>query len=248
MGRAGQMPVPWRGLARAQAAQGPSLAVRGMGGGHVPAGFDTRRPAHVRGQDQANGRKDAFGSPGFGGQMQAADRRQRGRAGQIGHHQRGRAAAQRFLHAPQQILGALGGEVQECSRRMKMGEDLPQAIHELPYRTGLITLNILVTALSVHQLTGGDLVSVLERLSQTIRDRLLFLGRLRAATVGSRATAVLMLALPVAIIIFFSLRDPLYVQKLMDSDMGRKVTLGAIAMEIVGSLFILRILQNSQRS
>jgi tight adherence protein B len=142
----------------------------------------------------------------------------------------------------------LGGELQECSRRMKMGEDLAQAIRELPYRTGLITLNILVTALSVHQSSGGDLVSVLERLSQTIRDRLLFLGRLRAATVGSRLTAILMLLLPVAIVIFFSVSDPLYVQKLMDSDIGRKVTLTAIAMEIFGSLFILKILQSSQRS
>jgi tight adherence protein B len=142
----------------------------------------------------------------------------------------------------------LGNELQECSRRMKMGEDMSQAIKELPYRTGLVTLNILVTALSVHQVTGGDLVSVLERLSQTIRDRLLFLGRLRAATTGSRATAVLMLALPVCIIVFFSIRDPLYVQKLMASDIGRKVTLGSIAFEIIGSLFIMRILQNSQRS
>ena len=142
----------------------------------------------------------------------------------------------------------LGSELQECSRRMKMGEDMAQAIKELPYRTGLVTLNILVTTLSVHQTTGGDLVSVLERLSQTIRDRLLFLGRLRAATTGSRATAVLMLALPACIIVFFSIRDPLYVQKLMESDIGRKVTLGSIAFEIIGSLFIMRILQNSQRS
>lgn len=142
----------------------------------------------------------------------------------------------------------LGNELKECSRRMKMGESLGQAISELPYRTGLVTLNILVTALSVHQLTGGDLVSVLERLSETIRDRLLFLGRLRAATVGSRATAVLMLVLPVVIVVFFTLRDPEYVQKLMASNMGRKITLGAIAMEVIGSLFILRILQNSQRS
>lgn len=142
----------------------------------------------------------------------------------------------------------LGNELQECSRRMKMGEDMTQAIKELPYRTGLVTLNILVTALTVHQMTGGDLVSVLKRLSETIRDRLLFLGRLRAATTGSRATAVLMLALPVCIVVFFSIRDPLYVQKLMASDIGRKVTLGSIAMEIVGSMFILRILQNSQRS
>lgn len=142
----------------------------------------------------------------------------------------------------------LGSELKECSRRMTMGEDLGQAIRELPYRTGLVTLNILVTALTVHQMTGGDLVSVLERLSETIRDRLLFLGRLRAATVGSRATALLMLGLPVAIVVFFTFRDPMYVDKLMASDMGRKITLGAIVMEVIGSVFILRILQNSQRS
>lgn len=160
----------------------------------------------------------------------------------------GRSIEQCWELVGEDTSAPLGNELQECSRRMKMGEDMTQAISELPYRTGLVTLNILVTALSVHQLSGGDLVSVLERLSQTIRDRLLFLGRLRAATTGSRATAVLMLALPVCIVVFFSIRDPLYVQKLMASDIGRKVTLGSIAMEIFGSMFILRILQNSQRS
>jgi len=142
----------------------------------------------------------------------------------------------------------LGDELMDCSRRIRMGEDLPLSLRDLPRKTGLITLNILVTALSVHQQTGGDLVSVLERLSQTIRDRLLFLGRLRAATTGSRATAVLMLALPPAIITFFSLRDPEYLTRLMDSPWGQGITISAILMEIVGSIWILRILSNSQRS
>lgn len=142
----------------------------------------------------------------------------------------------------------LGDELMECSRRMAMGEDLSSALRELPTRTGVVTLNILVTALTVHQQTGGDLVSVLERLSQTIRDRLLFLGRLRAATTGSRATAVLMLALPPAIVLFFSLRDASYFPQLMASAWGRQITIAAVLMEAVGTLFILRILQNSQRS
>jgi tight adherence protein B len=142
----------------------------------------------------------------------------------------------------------LGDELMDCSRRIRMGEDLPLSLRDLPVKTGLITLNILVTALSVHQQTGGDLVSVLERLSQTIRDRLLFLGRLRAATTGSRATAVLMIALPPAIITFFSLRDPEYLARLMDSPWGQGITISAIVMEIAGSAWILRILGNSQRS
>lgn len=142
----------------------------------------------------------------------------------------------------------LGDELTHCARRMRMGEDLPTAIRELPLKTGLVTINILVTALSVHQQTGGDLVSVLERLSQTIRDRLLFLGRLRAATTGSRATAVLMLALPPAIITFFTLRDAEYLPRLMNSAWGQGITIGAVLMEVIGSIWILRILQKSQRS
>ena len=142
----------------------------------------------------------------------------------------------------------LGPELQACARRMTMGEDLPEALRELPYRTGMVTLNILVTALAVHQQTGGDLVSVLLRLSETIRDRLLFLGRLRAATTGSRATAVLMLVLPPAIVLFFTARDPMYFSRLMSSAWGQGVTIGAVVMELIGTAIILRILRNSQRS
>ncbi len=142
----------------------------------------------------------------------------------------------------------LGDELKTCSNRMRMGEDLASALRELPYRTGIVTLNILVTALGVHQQTGGDLVRVLERLSQTIRDRLLFLGRLRAATAGSRLTAVLMLGLPVFIVLFFTARDSDYFVKLMASRMGQNVTLIGIALQIVGTIFIANILKNSQRS
>lgn len=142
----------------------------------------------------------------------------------------------------------LGDELTDCSNRMRMGEDLPQALHDLPGRTGIVTLSILVTALAVHQQTGGDLVSVLERLSETIRDRLLFLGKLRAATVGSRWTSILMLVLPPFIIAFFSFRDPTYFQQLMASDMGRTATIAGAVCELIGTLLILRILQNSQRS
>ena len=142
----------------------------------------------------------------------------------------------------------LGDELKTCSKRMRMGQDLPEAVNDLPYRTGIVTLNILVTALSVHHQTGGDLVGVLERLSQTIRDRLLFLGRLRAATTGSRATAVLMLGLPIVIALFFSVRDPNYIPKLMASSMGQTVTLIAVALQIIGSIWIWTVLKNSQRS
>lgn len=142
----------------------------------------------------------------------------------------------------------LGDELTDCNRRIKMGDDLSQALQALPHRTGIITLNILVTTLTVHQQTGGDLVSVLERLSQTIRDRLLFFGRLRAATVGARWTAIMMLALVPFIVVFFSLGDPEYFPRVIASSMGRVATATAVAFQVLGTAWILRILHTSQRS
>jgi tight adherence protein B len=142
----------------------------------------------------------------------------------------------------------LGSEMRICVRQMQMGEDVATSMRDLPERTGLIALTILVTSLAVHQQTGGDLVTVLERLAQTIRDRLLFLGRLRAATIGSRWTAILMIALPPIIISFFMFRDTNYLAQLLSTYWGRFLTIAATILDVIGAVWVLSILRGSQRS
>ena len=141
----------------------------------------------------------------------------------------------------------LGSEMKIVASRLKMGVPLKDALQDLPERTGLMTLSLMNTTLVVQQQTGGDLVTVLNRLSQAVRDRLSFLGRLRAATAASRATATLMILLPPAILAFFLFRDANYFQELMGSAWGRNATILAIALEVVGAVWVLRILKDSQR-
>ncbi len=142
----------------------------------------------------------------------------------------------------------LGGELSRCVRRLQLGMSIPEALRDLPHRTGLASTNVLVTALTVHRETGGDLVQVLERLARTIRDRIQFQGRLKAATAASRATAILMVAVPPAVLIFFTFRDPGYLTELMNSEWGRRVTLLAIVLQVIGSLWVFRVLKRSQPS
>jgi len=142
----------------------------------------------------------------------------------------------------------LGSELKLAVGRLKMGMAMPAALKDLPDRTGVISMSVFKTALSVHYMTGGDLVAVLERLARTIRDRIAFLGRLRAATIASRATAVLMVSLPPLILIFFVVRDPQYFTKLLDSTWGRRATTVAAVLQIIGVFWVLRILKVSQRS
>ena len=142
----------------------------------------------------------------------------------------------------------LGTELRRCRQKMNLGLRLDEALGDLSLRTGVTSIRIFTMALSVHQRTGGDLVQVLQRLSRTIHDRLTFLGRLRTATAGSRATAFLMLGLPPAILAFFLFRDPEYLANLWATSWGRGTVITAIVLELIGSVWILRILKRSQRT
>lgn len=142
----------------------------------------------------------------------------------------------------------LGSELQLCRRKLQMGLGVGEAFAELPERTGVVSLSIFTMALTVHQQTGGDLVSVLDRLARTIRDRIGFLGRVKAQTIASRATAVLMLLLPPFILAFFGFRDAEYFRKLTESQWGLTTVLIAVALQVVGSVWVLRILKATRRT
>ena len=58
--------------------------------------------------------------------------------------------------------------------------------------------------------------------------------------------AILMIVLPPSILVFFSLRDPQYVQNLLNSSWGRNATVLAFVLEIIGVVWVMRILKNSQ--
>jgi tight adherence protein B len=132
--------------------------------------------------------------------------------------------------------------------RLALGSSLKHALSGIPERTGLVSMKILAMALTVHQQTGGDITSVLDRLSRTMRERMQYLGRLRAATAASRATAILMLVLPPGILAFFLVRDPEYLTRLFSSGWGRTITIIAIVLDLIGVVWTLRILNTSQRT
>ena len=160
----------------------------------------------------------------------------------------GRSLEQCFRVVATDTPSPLGDEFRLCAQKLDLGLALRDAIKDLPTRTGLVSLNILVMALSVHMVTGGDLVHVLDRLAHTLRARIQYLGRLAAATAASRATAILMIVLPPMILLFFMLRDANYFQELMSTPYGRGMTLVAVGLDIIGILWVLRILRTSQQT
>lgn len=159
----------------------------------------------------------------------------------------GRNVEKAFHTVAGDTASPLGDELRTSARRVEMGLDLASAIEDLPYRTGVSTLTIFTSAVAVHQDTGGDLISVLERLATSVRDRLHFVARMRAATIASRLGTVMMMVVPVLVISFYLFRDPLYLDRLMSSFWGRLSLWMALLLQITGCVSVLRILSRSSR-
>ena len=66
----------------------------------------------------------------------------------------------------------LGDEMARAVRRLRMGVGIEAAIGDLPKRTGLARMDVFVAALTAHDRTGCDLVSLLDRLAQTVAPRI----------------------------------------------------------------------------
>lgn len=141
----------------------------------------------------------------------------------------------------------LGDELKVSARRMEMGLDVSSAVRDLADRTGVSTLTMFSSALSLHQDTGGDLIMVLERLSTAVRDRLHFVARQRAATVASRWGAAMMVLIPVVVMVIYTFWYPNYLAQLTASSWGRRSLILGMTGLFTGSLIVLRILSRSAR-
>jgi tight adherence protein B len=159
----------------------------------------------------------------------------------------GRNLEHSFMLVAADTPSPLGEELRISARRMEMGIDVGSAVRDLAARTGVSTLTMFTSALTVHQDTGGDLISVLERLATAVRDRLHFVARQRAATIASRMGAILMVVIPILVVSFYLFRDPNYLTSLTGSFWGRLSLWTAIAFQIIGCGLVFRILSRSAR-
>lgn len=123
----------------------------------------------------------------------------------------------------------------------RLGVDLPESLNRLCERMPGEDLSLLVTAIKLTMQSGGSLAEVLDRITDTIRQRTDFRDRLLTMTAQGRFEAIAMAAAPlVAFVILFFL-DRELMQPLLQTKVGW-CAIGAVAvLETVGFLVINKI-------
>ncbi len=140
-----------------------------------------------------------------------------------------------------EIPPPLGTEFARVFDEQNLGVPLDESLNDLTERVPNLDLKFFATAVILQRQTGGDLAEILEKIGNLIRQRFQIWGQVQALTGEGRLSGVVLLALPV--FLFFAMyylnRD--YVMLLFTDPMGRKMLAGAVVMQIVGALFIRKI-------
>jgi tight adherence protein B len=158
----------------------------------------------------------------------------------------------RALRAGHSVVGALemlaenaqqpaASEFGEVFKQLNLGLSIRNALVQLLERVPSPDLRVLVTAIMVQKDTGGNLVEILDRTVFVIRERLRIQGEIQVQTAQGRLTGWILSGLPVVMMVLLNLVNPGYSSILFHDPNGRKLIYVGLAMLVVGSVIIRRI-------
>lgn len=134
-------------------------------------------------------------------------------------------------------------ELAEVVRRLDAGADIRRAQARMLARYDAEGVRLFAQTLTVKWLTGGDLADVLRSVAEVLRERVRITLRLRSELAGVQIAAVLVALLPYLLIPFFLVARPSWAPTLMEHPLGPPLLVAAVALQIIGFLWLRRILR-----
>lgn len=135
----------------------------------------------------------------------------------------------------------IGGEFARALREIRLGSSLERAMEHLQKRIPSGDLQLLVSAVLIQRQVGGNLSEILESISVTIRERLKLKDDIRVLTATGRTSGIVIGCLPIGIALILMLINPSYIEGFFTTKAGIQMLIVAGVMEIVGFLFVRRI-------
>jgi len=123
----------------------------------------------------------------------------------------------------------------------KWGVSLEESLRKLRTRMPLESVNLLVSSVLVARETGGELTRVFSRLTDTIRDNLKLKEKISTLTLQGRMQGIVMSILPIAFAFFITKQNPEHFDIMWENEMGRKLLVAAVLMQIIGMLLIKKV-------
>ncbi|HUF38775.1 MAG TPA: type II secretion system F family protein [Anaerolineales bacterium] len=129
-------------------------------------------------------------------------------------------------------------EFTRVTREVELGRSLSDALNAMSQRMENDDLQLVVTSININQQVGGNMATMLEAVTDTIRERQRLFGEIRAQTSQQRFTGLFLTLLPVIVAGVLLVINPQYMSTLFDIAC---IPIGALVGVIIGNIFVNRM-------
>ena len=160
-----------------------------------------------------------------------------------GSVQAGASLRQALVHVSAYSEQPLAGDLRRLLRDAQFGHSIEDAMALWAERRPIQALEDLVYAVRMSLQSGGSVSETLQRFSEDLRERLKLQDKARALTAQGRLQAWVMAFIPIFLLILVSLLDRSTLLFFTTSWVGYLILLLVLALEVVGVIWIRRIVR-----
>jgi tight adherence protein B len=139
----------------------------------------------------------------------------------------------------------LAGDLARVDTRLRMGASTTDALDRWARERSVAGVSAAAGALAVCATLGGRSADALDGLASSLRDRQALVAETRALSAQARMSAVVVGGAPLAYLAWSSLVDRDALHALVATEIGRVCLLVGIGLELLGALWMRRIMQTS---
>lgn len=134
-------------------------------------------------------------------------------------------------------------EFGQVLRENRVGIPLEEALQTMARRVGSQDLDLAVTAMLIQRQVGGNLAEVLDKIAETVKDRIKLFGQVRTLTSQGRLSGWIIGALPAVLTLALYMINPEYIGPLFSHPMGWVMLGIAGSMQFTGLMVIRKMVQ-----
>lgn len=135
--------------------------------------------------------------------------------------QAGHGLADAFRMCAEELPLPISAEFGRVFETVNLGKDFRDALRVLVDRNpGNFDLRLFVSSVNLQRETGGNLIEILESISDTIRQRFVFKAKVKALTSEARFSAMILGSLPFLVAGAITASNPQYLMPLLEDKFG----------------------------
>jgi tight adherence protein B len=123
-----------------------------------------------------------------------------------------------------------------------IGMPLGEACGKLHERMHLPEANFFGIVVAIQSKSGGNLSEALGNLSRVLRDRKRMAAKIQAMSMEAKASAVIIAALPFAVMILVYITSPSYIELLWTTPMGRMMMAACVVWMLIGTMVMKKMI------